>query len=290
MKEYKKTSFEKYLFLSKLLEIPDCPRQLFVLGEMPNINKSTKVLTVVGSRKNTSYGKNVCEELIKSLSGTDTIIVSGLALGIDAIAHRAALDAGLKTIAVLGNGLSEKVIYPKTHINLAKEIVASGGALLSEYKPDTEARVYTFPARNRICVGLSDAVLVIEAEEKSGTLITSKLATEYNRDVLAVPGNIFSDTTKGPHMLIKLGAVPITSTSDLLDALGHSNHLEKKQSELPLNVSDAEKKILDILYEPKSKDILLTESGLQTSEALMNISLLEIKGFIKEEMGVFRKC
>jgi DNA processing protein len=203
---YKQSAFSEYPFLNSLFETPDCPKQLYIKGTLPAMTANTRILTVVGSRKYTSYGKEVCQKLIEGLRGTDTIVVSGLALGIDGIAHRAALDAGLRTIAVLGNGLSEKVLYPKSHLNLAREIVESGGALISEYEPDMEARPYTFPARNRICVGLSHAVLVIEAEEKSGTLITSKLATDYNRDVLTVPGNIFSDSAKGPHMLIRLGA------------------------------------------------------------------------------------
>lgn len=289
-KLYKQSSYETIPFLAPLLETPNCPEELYVKGVLPEISIDTKVLTVVGSRKYTSYGKEVCQKLIAGLRGTDTIIVSGLALGIDGIAHRTALDAGLRTVAILGTGLSDKVMYPKTHLNLSREIVESGGALISEYEQDAEARTYTFPARNRICVGLAHAVLVVEAEEKSGTLITSKLATDYNRDVLTVPGNIFSDTAKGPHMLIRLGATPITSVDDLLEALGHKKIGEELQRELPLDIGESEKKLLDILYEPKSKDTLLAESGLTITETLMNISLLEIKGLVKEEMGVIRRC
>jgi DNA processing protein len=288
---YKKTAFEKNLFLSSLLETPDCPNELYVLGELPEITPNTKVLVVVGSRKYTSYGKDVCQKLITGLAGTDTIIVSGLALGIDGIAHRAALDAGLCTIAIPGSGLSSKVLYPKSHFALANEIVERGGALISEYAPDTASMPYMFPARNRIMAGLAHAVLVIEAEEKSGTLITARLATEYNRDVLTVPGNIFSDTAKGPHMLIRLGATPITCPENLHEALGFEKSEDKSsQSVLPLDISDAERKLLDILYEPKSKDILLAEADMTTTEALMNISLLEIKGLVKEELGVIRRC
>lgn len=288
---YKNTSFDKNLFLAPLLETPDCPKELYVLGDLPEITADTRVLTVVGSRKYTSYGKEVCQKLIAGLAGTDTIIVSGLALGIDGIAHRAALDAGLRTIAVPGSGLSPKTLYPKSHYQLALEIVERGGALLSEYAPDTASMPYMFPARNRIMAGLAHAVLVIEAEEKSGTLITSRLATDYNRDVLTVPGNIFSDTARGPHMLIRLGATPITSVADLREALGFKEiEVDVSQRPLPLDIGESEKKLLDILYEPKSKDSLLAESGMTTTQTLMNISLLEIKGLVKEELGVIRRC
>ncbi len=288
---YKKTSFEKNLFLSPLLETPDCPKELYVLGDLPEITSNTRVLTVVGSRKYTSYGKEVCQKLIAGLAGTDTIIVSGLALGIDGIAHRTALDAGLRTVAVPGSGLSPKALYPKSHYSLANEIVERGGALISEYAPETSSMPYMFPTRNRIMAGLSSAVLVIEAEEKSGTLITSKLATDYNRDVLTVPGNIFSETARGPHMLIRLGATPITSVADLREALGLERETEENtQKALPLDISPEEKKLLDILYEPKARDALLAEADMTTTETLMNISLLEIKGLVKEELGVIRRC
>lgn len=288
---YKQSAFLHTPFLTSLLEIPNIPKQLYVRGDLPTITENTRVLTVVGSRKYTSYGKEVCQKLIAGLAGTDTIIVSGLALGIDGIAHKAALDAGLRTVAVMPCGLSDKVIYPRTHAGLAKEIVERGGALLSEYEPEYKSQVYSFPARNRVAVGLCRAVLVIEAEEKSGTLITSRLATDYNRDVLTVPGNIFASSSSGPHMLIKLGATPITSADDLRAALGFvENENSASQRALPLDIGDAEKKLLDILYEPKSKDVLLAEADMTTTEVLMNITLLEIKGLVKEELGVIRRC
>jgi DNA processing protein len=293
MKEYKSSAFEKNSFFALLPEAPGAPKQLFVRGELPTVLESTKILTVVGSRKYTSYGKDVCEKLIQSLSGTDTIIVSGLALGIDAIAHKAALDAGLRTVAVLGNGLSDSVLYPKQHLGLAHEIINKGGALISEYPPDFEAKQYSFPARNRILVGLAHAVLVIEAGEKSGTLITARLGTEYNRDVLAVPGDIRSEGSKGPHMLIRLGATPITSTRDLREALNLTENTHESlnnQKELFGHLSLQEKRLLDILYEPKSKDVFLAEAKLSTSEGLVELTSLELKGLIKEELGVIRRC
>jgi DNA processing protein len=287
---YRKSSFENIAFLRPLLETPNPPSELYVWGKLPEISSTTKVLTIIGARKYTSYGKEVCQELISGLRGTDTIIVSGLALGIDSIAHQAALAAGLATIALPGSGLSEKVLYPRSHLNLAKEIVAAGGALISEYPPEQASLPYMFPARNRLMAGLASYILVIEAQAKSGTLITAKLATDYNRDVLAVPGNIFSDTSAGPHLLIRLGATPICSASDLREALGLVKTDCTTQLSMPLEMSEAEKKLLDILYEPKSKDILLAQANMDTTEVLVNISLLEMKGLVKEEFGVIRRC
>src|SRR3989338_991505 len=143
----------------QLLEIPQVPEELFVRGTLPQ--DDALLLCVVGSRKHTEYWKEVCEKILSELRGFPIVIVSGLALGIDAIAHRAALKAGLKTIAVPGSGLSPSVLYPRSHNSLAKEIVKRGGALLSEFEPDTPAAPWTFPRRNRIMAGLADAVLVI---------------------------------------------------------------------------------------------------------------------------------
>ena len=173
-----------------LKEITDPPEKLYLLGTLPP--KDHKWLAVVGSRKYSNYGKEAAETLIAGLQGYPVVIVSGLALGIDAIAHRAALSAKLPTVAVPGSGLAPSVLYPSTNRNLAGDILKAGGALLSEFEPDFQATAWSFPQRNRVIAGLSDATLVVEAEQKSGALITSKFATEYNRDVFTVPGSIFS--------------------------------------------------------------------------------------------------
>ena len=180
---------------SPLLEIPEPPEKLYYRGALPD--DDTVLLAVVGSRKYSHYGKEACEQVVKGLRGYDITIVSGLALGIDSIAHRSALDAGLKTIAVPGSGLDDDALYPREHLQLAREIVEKGGALVSEYEPDFKATTWSFPRRNRIMAGLSKAVLVVEAERPSGTLITARLALDYGRDVFAVPGSIFSETSRG---------------------------------------------------------------------------------------------
>ncbi|MBX2866739.1 DNA-processing protein DprA [Candidatus Kaiserbacteria bacterium] len=200
-----------------LCEIPDPPEQLYVRGKLPP--SDTTYLAVVGSRKYTEYGRRVVETLIQDLRGHNICIVSGLALGIDALAHEAALQNNLHTIAVPGSGLDDSVLYPKTNRRLAERILESGGALLSEFEPTFKATRWSFPRRNRIMAGLSHAVLIIEAEEKSGTLITARMAADYNRDVLVVPGDIFSKNSHGTHQFLKLGATPVTCADDILDAL-----------------------------------------------------------------------
>lgn len=274
-----------------LREIPDPPKRLFAAGELPG--PDTKHLSVVGSRKYTEYGRAAVEKLVGGLRGYDICIVSGLALGIDALAHRAALNAGLKTIAVPGSGLDPKVLYPRSHLRLAEEIVEAGGALLSEFEPGLAAATWTFPQRNRIMAGLSHAVLVIEAEIKSGTLITSKLATEYNRDVLTVPGSIFSSTSEGPHMLIKLGATPVTNSEDILRALGFSIDAEFSESRTQklFDLSPDEEKVVVLLRTPIPRDELLAALaplGINTTRANVLLSTMEIKGIIAESMGEMR--
>lgn len=212
-----------------LLEISDAPKKLFIQGEFPK-DPNLIFLSVVGSRNHTDYGAETCRTLITGLAGLPVVIVSGLALGIDTIAHTTALEVGLTTIAVPGSGLSQSVLYPKSNLDLAQKILQSGGCLLTEYEPTFRATKWSFPRRNRIMAGLCHAVLIIEAERKSGSLITAKLATEYNRDVLAVPGSIFSLKSEGPNFFIGLGATPITSTEELKTALGFSDDSTKSTS------------------------------------------------------------
>jgi len=281
--KYEFKIFDSNKLPTRLRELPEPPKKLFVKGELPS--EDFKWLAVVGSRKFTPYGREVCQKIISGLSGYPVVIVSGLALGIDSIAHKTALDNNIKTVAVPGSGLSNDCLYPSSNKNLAHEIVKKGGALLSEYEPDFRATTWSFPRRNRIMAGLSDAVLVIEAELPSGTLVTSRLATEYNRDVLAVPGSILSTTSAGPHMLIRNGATPITSPDDVLEALGlkGSERVEKNFD----NLNDSEKMVVKILETSLPKDILIAKTGLSISEANSLLTMMEIKGIIKESGGEF---
>lgn len=271
-----------------LSEINDPPKSLRYEGEL--FIEGNKLLAVVGSRKYSAYGREMCESIIRDLRGYPVTIVSGLALGIDSIAHRAALRSGLQTIAVPGSGLERRSLHPQAHVGLADEIVESGGGLLSEFSDDTKAAYYTFPQRNRIMAGMCHATLVIEAEKKSGTLITSRLATEYNREVGAVPGPATSPTSDGPHMLIRLGAALIRDYTDVLELLDLKNLNENKQLFETEDLNEAEQKIIALLdQEPLTRDEIIRKSKLETGQASAVLSLLEIKGLIKEEMGEVRK-
>jgi DNA processing protein len=264
----------------------DPPKTLYLKGTLPK--SSTKLLCIVGSRRHSPYGKDVCESLIRGLRGYDIAIVSGLALGIDTIAHKTALEVGLKTIAIPGSGLDDSVLYPRMNRLLAKDIVSSGGALLSEFEPKFKATPYSFPQRNRIMAGISNSTLVIEAGEKSGTLITARLAMEYNRDVLAVPSSIFSKLSYGPHMLIRNGAVPVTKSDDILEVFGIKNNEQKKEQEQNLGVE--EKRVLQLLQHPIPREELLNTIGLPIKEANILLSSMEIKGLIVEKLGELRQA
>lgn len=269
-----------------LKEINDPPKQLRIWGSLPN--PGNKLLAVVGSRKYTTYSREVLHSLIHGLTGYPITIISGLALGIDSLAHRDAISAGLQTIALPGSGLSTKVLHPRSHVGLAEEIVGAGGGLISEYDDEMPAGVWTFPKRNRIMAGMCHATIVIEAEKRSGTLITSRLATEYNREVGAVPGPINSPTSEGPHMLIRLGAALIRDSADILELLG----LKSEGHDTLLSIDDLteeEKVFIKILESPSERDELVRKSKFDISKANAILSLLEIKGLIVEQLGEVRK-
>lgn len=275
-------------FPKPLLEIPQPPKVLYMRGKMPP--EDYVYLAIVGSRKFTSYGRDICEKLIKGLKGRPIVIVSGLAMGIDTIAHKTALDTGLITMSMPGSGLDNSALHPKCNIRLAQEIVDAGGCLLSEFPPDFKATLYSFPQRNRLMAGISKATLIIEAEDRSGTLITARMATDYNRDVLAVPGSAFSSNSKGTNNLIRQGATPITSSEELLDALGFK--IEKpvqSDKEKYVDCSKEEMKIIGLLREPRERDELIRESGMDTATANALLSIMEIKELIKEELGEIKK-
>ncbi len=254
-------------------------------GTLENI-KHKKIVAIVGSRACTSYGINVCRKLIEGLSGYNIVIVSGLAMGIDAIAHKAALDVGLTTLAFPGSGLDWKFIHPAINRGLAKEILNHGGALISEYTAETRGAIWTFPNRNRIVAGIADMVIIIEAQEKSGALITARLGTEYNKIVGAVPGSIYSESSKGANWLLRLGATPITSSADILQELGLQTRDVPVSS---LLINEQEGRVLEALTEPKTKDDLMEELQLNPAEANVVFSTLEIKGLIKESYGLIER-
>lgn len=267
-----------------LNEIPDKPASLYIRGSLPPQNH--KLLAVVGSRRMSRYGKDACEHLIQGLRGYSISIVSGLALGIDATAHQAALDADLHTIAVPGSGIDNASLYPRSNTHLAQKILEQGGALLSEETPGTRAAPYLFPKRNRVMAGMSHAVLVIEAGEKSGTLITAKLATEYNRDLLTVPHSIFSDSGAGGHIFMKIGAAPTRTSRDILAVLGID---EEKKNEDRKPLSPLEQKVINTLSSPLPRDELIRTLGIKTAEANALLLKMELEGLIQETLGEIRK-
>jgi len=269
-----------------LHEIPDPPKKLFIRGTLPA--PETKYVCVVGSRRFSPYGKDVCERLLAGLAGYPVAIVSGLALGIDAIAHRSAMRSGLQTIAVPGSGLAEEVLYPRAHVGLSREITAEGGALLSEYESNFKATDWSFPQRNRIMAGMSDATLIIEAGEKSGTLITARLAMEYNRDVLVVPGPLFSPFCAGSNALLRQGATAVTCAEDILDAL-RITIAEKDSTQTYAHLSDEERAIMSVLDEPRSRDELVRATGLSPSRASILLTKLELDGVVVERLGKIEK-
>lgn len=270
-----------------LQEIPDVPKKLYLRGPFPDPD-TYKFLTVIGSRKHSTYGKQVCEKLIEGLRGYPIVIVSGLALGIDSIAHKTAIKNNLLTVAVPGSGLDDSVLYPATNRGLAHNILKSGGCLLSEFEPDFKATNWSFPKRNRIMAGLSDAVLVIEAENISGTRITARLATDYNREVFAVPGSIFSTVSEGTNKLIREGATPVTNAQDILDTLGFDKEMPT-QPNLALLGKD-EQTIISLLNEPLSRNQIAEQSNMGIIELNILLSSMEIKGLIKEQLGKIYKA
>ena len=268
-----------------LKETPAPPEVLYVKGEMPAETQSH--LAVVGTRRYSTYGREACANIIEGLKGHPFVIVSGLAKGIDSFSHEASLKNNLKTIAVLGSGISLRALFPKENKRLAEKIANGGGAILSEYPYEMKANVNTFPQRNRIIAGLSKATFVVEAKEKSGALITANYALDYNREIFALPGSIFSENSRGTNNLIKNGALAVSSAFDILNAFGieSGNSLPAEIEDL----SDIERNVLTAMSEPILKDALVRKLGMNASEVIPTLTLLEMKGLIKDAGGeIFR--
>ncbi len=276
-------------FPKGLWEIPQPPKSLNYRGTLPS--PDLKLISVVGSRKYTTYGKQVIDHLISGLVGYPVGIVSGLALGVDSLAHEAALRNNMYTMAVPGSGINDAVIYPARHKALARHILESGGSLLSEFDPDFRATKWSFTQRNRIMAGIADATLLIEAAPQSGTLITARMATDYNRELLVVPGNIFSLNSHGTHQFLKLGATPVTEATDILYALGIDPEEAPQKASLFAaleTLTPAEQAILTTLSTPTDKDTLIRASGLPPAEANALLMQMEINGLIASEQNQFR--
>ncbi len=264
-----------------LKEIPDPPPVLFIRGEMPP--QSYTYLCVVGSRATTPYGRRTCAALVGGLSRLPVAIISGLALGIDAEAHKTALDVGLPTVAVLPSSCDDRSLYPAGNKALAQRILARGGALISERASPWKAHIHDFAARNRIMAGLSKVTLIVEAGEKSGTLITARLALDYNREVLAVPHELGRESGRGVNQLLREGATLVRNSQDIAEALGFKE--KPTQQALPTDLTRPETKILQALESAMEKDELIECAALSAQEANIALSSLLIRGLITERLG-----
>lgn len=272
-----------------LKEIPSPPYVLYTRGNF-DLNRFPLV-TIVGSRRCTDYGFRVARQLASDLASAGVCVVSGMAFGIDAAAHRGALDVQGPTVAVLGNSLDDASLSPQEHLGLAHTIIKNNGLLLSEYPPVTAPTKGSFPARNRIMAGMSLGTVVVEAARRSGTLITSRLALEFNRDVFAVPGSIFSEASSGPHQLLRSGAKIVTGVADILEELRLNQHSKNEYDDSPstpqTDLSSDEQALLAILStEPLHIDKILKLTTLDTSAAGAVLAFLEMKGLVKNLGGM----
>lgn len=260
-----------------LKEISNPPAVLYGRGTVAGLAGRT-ALGVVGTRKPTQYGLESTTHLVSNLANANLVVVSGLAHGIDTRAHETALQAGTKTIAVLGSGLDYPSIFPQENCGLARRIVESGGAVLSEYALGTPALKEHFPQRNRIISGLSRGILVVEARERSGALITARFALEQNREVFALPGSIFSSSSHGPHRLIQEGAKLVHDAKDILEELG-IEYTQAIRDHEPIGTQ--EQCLLEILQEPMTVDSIKEKTGFETAAIVTSLSLLELQGRIR---------
>ncbi len=258
-----------------LRAIHDPPAGLFIRGPVENEFLSRPAVAVVGARACSGYGASVARSLGRELASAGLVVVSGLARGIDAEAHRGALDAHGATVAVLGCGIDRD--YPAAHAELARR-VADGGLIVSEYAPGVEPAPWRFPARNRIVAGLCVATVVVEARERSGALITADLALEEGREVFAVPGEITSSLSAGTNALLKLGAAPLTSAGDVLASFGIE----------PRPVQEEGSPLLELL--PASADELVRKTGLGADEVARALVELELEGRVVVRDGLYRRA
>lgn len=273
---------EKYPRLLK--EIYNPPALLYYKGSLEDIEPA---ISVVGTRKISSYGKQITPIIVQPLAQNGIIIVSGLAYGIDALAHKTTVEVNGRTIAVLGSGLDKANIYPASNRYLADKIIENNGAVISEYPIGTLPLKGNFPSRNRIIAGLSLGTLIIEGGEESGALITAQLALEHNRDVFAVPGNIYQEYSKGPNKLIKMGARPVLESADILEALDFQEITSYNKTHQAVAETEEEKIILENLKtEPLHIDKIIQLTGLNSAIISSTLTMMEMKGLVKNLGGM----
>lgn len=261
-----------------LRNIPSPPKELFWLGSQPSAWQDKPKVAIVGSRKISAYGRAVTQQLASELAGAGVVIISGLAFGVDAVAHQAALDVGGITVAVMPGGV--ETIYPTSHTNLARQILRGGGALVSEYPSGTPAFKQNFVARNRIVSGLADALLITEAAAMSGSLHTARFALDQGKTVMAVPGNITSPGSEGCNNLIKTGATPVTSVNDVFFALNLQPG--PKKDFRTFRGTPAEEAVLELIRDGlQDQEEIASQAGLDGPTINTALTILEIGGYIK---------
>jgi len=267
---------------SRLKEIDQPPPVLYIRGEY--LLDDVFAVAIVGTRKVTPYGRQVTEEIASFLAANGITIISGLARGVDAIAHQTALKAGGRTLAVLGSGVDK--IYPPEHRMLAEQMMTRG-AIISDYAVGTPPDASNFPPRNRIISGLSLAVVVIEAAETSGALITAEFAAEQGREVFAVPGSILAPQSKGTNKLIQNGALPLLTPNDLMQALDLTRIGEKKMVRKLVPSDETEARVLDVLGpEPVHVDEIRSLANLPIEKVSATLALMELKGLVRQVGGM----
>ena len=263
-------------FTSVLTTIHSPPKQLYCAGVLPKTRVPT--VAIVGSRKPTPYGIEVTQKLAADLARNGVVIVSGLATGIDSIAHKAALEVGGVTIAIVANGLHK--IYPASNLGLAREIIAKGGAIISEYEEGFEPRGYHFLARNRLVSGIADAVIVTEAAERSGSLSTVAHAYEQNKEVFAVPGPITSLMSAGPNRVLQQGAHVVLEARDVIEVIAPS--FTPSQAALPLGYTPIETRLIELIKAGvRDGELLKNRCDTSASEFLQALTMLELNGTIR---------
>lgn len=280
MKDIQVIDIKSAEYPAKLRDIPDPPGQLFCKGDISLLN--TKSVAVVGSRKNTVYGKNVALMIGKRFAGAGITVTSGLAMGIDAFSHEGALEADGKVIGVLGSGID--VMGPRRNRDLMNRGLENGGLVVSEYEPGHPASSWTFPARNRIISGLAEAVVIVEAGLNSGSLITAKHAAEQGRPVYAVPGNINSQSSIGTNLLIRDGVTPLVIIDDLIRDIGAAT---KKDAVSRPDMDADEERILEVvrLMSGPTVDEIIRGTGFDPQLVNSLLTVMEIKGIIESYAG-----
>ncbi|MDP3970170.1 MAG: DNA-processing protein DprA [bacterium] len=266
-----------------LKRIPNHPDIIYIRGNLDALLQPA--IAIVGSRAMTIYGEKACKKIVSELVQQGFTIVSGLATGIDATAHRTALDLGGSTIAVLAHGLKLENTFPTEHQALAERIINHDGLLLSEYPPPTVARRFHFPARNRIIAALCLGTVVVEAREKSGALITARHALENNREVFAIPGPIFSSRARGVNKLLRDGAVLVESATDILNELPIESKLNAIKLAQTATFTDEQQKIINLMNDGFSKPDKISEMlQITTASLASNLTELEIKGIVRRNI------